>query len=328
MSCFVEEVIKLAKAEVDYLEKKSNKDLDSKTANAGDKNYTKYARDLDKISGFYNGKKNGFPWCDVFVDWLFVQAFGVENAKRLLCQPNKSAGAGCNSSMNYYKAKKQFYTSPKVGDQIFFYDSELDEASHTGMVVGFDSNYVHTIEGNTSSAAGVVANGGCVRQKKYALTYKRIAGYGRPKYDIKESAMITPTVTEPTVIKIGDVVDFTGSKHYLTKNVKTGSVCKPGKAKVTAIAVGAHPYHLIRVSGGGSTVYGWVDAKDIGADTPVEVEEKLDYQCIHTVGNGDTLWGLAVNYLDRGGRYKEIMELNNKKTTILRKGQKLKIPNK
>lgn len=325
MSCYAEEVIKLAKAEVDYLEKKSNKDLDSKTANVGDNNYTKYARDLDKISGFYNGKKQGFAWCDVFVDWLFVQAFGAENAKRLLCQPDKSAGAGCNSSMKYYKSKKQFYTSPKVGDQIFFYNSELTEASHTGIVIACDNNYVHTIEGNTSSASGVVANGGCVRQKKYDLTYKRIAGYGRPDYDVKATSTVV-TVTDPNNIKIGDIVEFTGTKHYLTKNVKTGSVCKPGKAKVTAIAVGAHPYHLIRVTGGGSTVYGWVDAKDIGADTKVETEAKLDYQCIHTVANGDTLWGLAVKYLDRGGRYKEIMELNNKKTTILRKGQKLKIP--
>ena len=39
----------------------------------------------------------------------------------------------------------------------------------------------------------------------------------------------------------------------------TGSTCKPGKAKITAIAKGkAHPYYLIAVSGGGSTVYGWI----------------------------------------------------------------------
>lgn len=324
MSCYVDVVIKLAKAEVDYLEKKSNKDLDSKTANAGDKNYTKYARDLDKISGFYNGKKQGFAWCEVFVDWIFVQAFGAENAKRLLCQPDKSCGAGCDSSMNYYKAKKQFHTSPKVGDQIFFYNSELTEASHTGVVIDVDSKYVYTIEGNTSSAAGVVANGGCVREKKYSLAYKRIAGYGRPKYDDKAPSIIV-TVTDPTNIKIGDLVEFTGNKHYINKNIKVGSTCKPGTAKVTAIATGVHPYHLICVSGGGSTVYGWVDAKDISGNAPAE-SEKTYYQCIHVIEKGDTLWGLAIKYLGSGGRYKEIMELNNKKTTILRKGQKLKIP--
>lgn len=65
-------------------------------------------------------------------------------------------------------------------------------------------------------------------------------------------------------IKVGDVVEFTGSKHYVSATATSASSCKPGKAKVTAIAKGkAHPYHLIAVSGGGSTVYGWVNAADI-----------------------------------------------------------------
>ena len=72
-------------------------------------------------------------------------------------------------------------------------------------------------------------------------------------------------------IKVGDVVEFTGSKHYVSSTATSASSCKPGKAKVTAIAKGkAHPYHLIAVSGGGSTVYGWTDAADIktGSSTP------------------------------------------------------------
>ena len=45
-----------------------------------------------------------------------------------------------------------------------------------------------------------------------------------------------------------------------------GAACKPGTAKVTAIAKGAkHPYHLIKQPGGGSTVYGWVNAADVQA---------------------------------------------------------------
>lgn len=65
-------------------------------------------------------------------------------------------------------------------------------------------------------------------------------------------------------IKVGDVVEFTGSKHYVSATATSASSCKPGKAKVTAIAKGkAHPYHLKAVSGGGSTVYGWVNAADI-----------------------------------------------------------------
>ena len=192
MNCYVEKVISIAKDEIGYLEKASNDQLDDKTANAGSKNYTKYARDLDAIPGFYNGKKQGYAWCDCFFDWLMVQAYGVEDAKRLLCQPNNSAGAGCKESMNYYKAKGQFYTSPVVGDQIFFGGS-FGSISHTGLVYKVDDVYVYTIEGNTSSKSGVVSNGGCVCAKKYQLSDKNIKGYGRPAYDIKSSTASKPT---------------------------------------------------------------------------------------------------------------------------------------
>lgn len=79
----ITKLIKVAKAEICYLEKKDNKSLDSKNANTCKGNYTKYARDLDNIKDFYNGKKNGYAWCDVFIDWCFVKSFGVERAKEL-----------------------------------------------------------------------------------------------------------------------------------------------------------------------------------------------------------------------------------------------------
>lgn len=186
MSCYVEKVISIAENEVGYIEKQSNMNLDSKTANAGKMNFTKYARDLDNIPGFYNGKKQGFAWCDCFFDWLFVKSYGVENAKRLLCQPDKSLGAGCQFSMQYYKNKGQLKSSPKIGDQIFFKNSS-GEICHTGLVYAVDKYYVYTIEGNTSTVSGVVANGGGVCKKKYKLNYNKIAGYGRPKYDASQT---------------------------------------------------------------------------------------------------------------------------------------------
>lgn len=67
-----------------------------------------------------------------------------------------------------------------------------------------------------------------------------------------------------TGLKVGDVVDFKGTQHYTSAAAKDAKICKPGKATITAIAAGkAHPYHLKAVSGGGSTVYGWVNAADI-----------------------------------------------------------------
>lgn len=63
-----QKVINIALAEEGYLEKKSNKDLDDKTANAGSANYTKFARDMDAIPGFYNGKSR--PWRGAIFLWI------------------------------------------------------------------------------------------------------------------------------------------------------------------------------------------------------------------------------------------------------------------
>lgn len=57
---------------------------------------------------------------------------------------------------------------------------------HTGIVTKVEDDYVHTIEGNTSSAAGVVENGGAVAAKSYSLLYSKIGGYGRPNYTLVE----------------------------------------------------------------------------------------------------------------------------------------------
>lgn len=178
-------VIKLALDQVGYLEKRNSSQLDDKIANAGSANYTKYARDLDLLGNFYNGPKQGFAWCDIFVDWLFVKCFGVENALNLLCQKYKSSGAGCTYSMAYYRANGQFHVrneKPQVGDQIFF-GSGLNDSNHTGIVYKVDDNMVYTVEGNTSSANGVISNGGAVCKKAYKRNYINIIGYGRPKYN-------------------------------------------------------------------------------------------------------------------------------------------------
>lgn len=180
MSNYASKVLKIAKAEVGYLEKKSNKNLYASSSNPGYNNFTKYAADLDKIDGFYNGKKNGYAWCAVWVDWCFVQAFGVEVAKKITYHTN--CGAGCTLAARQYKNAGRLFDTPKVGDEIFFKDSS-GGCSHTGLVYNVDDEYVYTYEGNTSAAQGVVANGGAVEKKKYKLGYYKIYGYGRPLYD-------------------------------------------------------------------------------------------------------------------------------------------------
>lgn len=179
----VERVIAAAKAEVGYLEKRTNSQLNDKTANAGWNNWTKYAAELDKLGDIYNGAKNGYYWCDVFVDWLFITTFGKETAMKMLYQPYKGLGAGCTYSAQYYKNNGAWYTSPKAGDQIFFAYSN-DGYDHTGIVVKVEGDRVYTIEGNTSGGSGVVDNGGGVFEKSYPLGYYQIGGYGRPNYSL------------------------------------------------------------------------------------------------------------------------------------------------
>lgn len=170
----IEQVISVALNEEGYLEKSSGNSLYDKTANAGSANYTKYAYDLSSV-GFYAGNMNGLPWCDMFVDWCYMQAFGASNAK-IITNQNPYGSAACSSSLGFYKAGNQFTKQPQAGDQIFF-------GNHTGLVYKVDSSTVYTIEGNTNSSSEVVANGGAVRCKSYPLSSSRIQGYGRPNYD-------------------------------------------------------------------------------------------------------------------------------------------------
>ena len=212
----IEKLLAVARNEIGYLEKETNSNLDDKTANVGNKNFTKYARDLDNLN-IYNGKKNGYAWCDMFVDWCFITAFGKEKALEIIFQPVPSYGATCTMSAEYYKEHGRFYTAdPKAGDQIFFTKDGGKTSYHTGIVEKVENGRVYTIEGNTSSAAGVVENGGAVRDKSYSLSYSQIGGYGRPKYEavdniqsssIQQSIIVVAAPIQYSNIKTGTVVD-------------------------------------------------------------------------------------------------------------------------
>jgi len=87
------------------------------------------------------------------------------------------------------------------------------------------------------------------------------------------------TVTAESEYKIGDEVMFTGTKHYTSSTSGIAKSCTPGRAKITNINLkGKHPYHVVRIIGGGSTVWGWVDADAIGAgaaDSTIKVGDKV-----------------------------------------------------
>ena len=193
-----------------------------------------------------------------------------------------------------------------------------------GIVTEVNGSTITVIEGNMSDAVGY---------RHIAVNGRYIRGYGVPKYASKATGTDAGTTGGETggtgntgagTCKVGDIVSFTGGKHYTNANAATGTACKPGKAKVTQVyqpGKAKHPYHLVAVSGGGSTVYGWVDAADIGGSASGGTRT-------HTVVRGDTLWALASTYLGSGSRYKEVMRLNGLTSEIIHVGQVLKMPAK
>lgn len=178
--CYASTVISLCRQENGYQEKKSNSQLEDKTANAGSNNFNKYAAFIDtNYPDFYNGKKNGYEWCDVYVDCMMIRAYGLDDALRLTCQPKKSLGAGVRYSYNYYKNAGRISDKPIPGAQCFFGDKAKSTYSHTGIVIAVGPSSVTVSEGNSSNM---------VREKTYSITDSSILGYGIPDYDAETTA--------------------------------------------------------------------------------------------------------------------------------------------
>lgn len=199
MKCTAPNLIAIAVAEIGYMEKETNAQLDNKTANAGDEDYTKYSRDL-RAAGYYNGNKQGFAWCDVFVDWCFFQLCGgdAKKAQEVECQTG-DCGAGCKFSMQYYQQAGRLFDDPEPGDQIFF--TRNGSITHTGIVETVSSTKITTIEGNTSNV---------VARRTYNRSDPYIKAYGRPRYDgsaatVKPSTG-TPEPAQPTGEQVYTVV--------------------------------------------------------------------------------------------------------------------------
>ena len=211
MAYTASKLIEIATAEIGYHEKASNSNLDSKTANSGNKNFTKYGRDLFK-AGFFNGNKNGFDWCAQFPTWCVWKLTGKNKKKTeyILCVGG-DLSAGCGFALKYYKQAGRFDKNPKVGDQIFFkYSNDDSTADHTGIVVRVTDKLVETIEGNSGNE---------VRHKVYQLNDKTIIGYGHPRYDA-ETATKAPAKEGAKTVNIAMPILRKGSTGEAVKTLQ------------------------------------------------------------------------------------------------------------
>lgn len=293
MSFTVSKLIKIAQAEIGYKEKETNSQLDSKTANAGDEDYTRYARDLYK-AGYYNGNKNGYAWCDVFVDWCFYQLCGKDSKKAqdIICQTGP-LGAGCTYSAQYYKNAKRYYTSnPKVGDQVFFGDFE-----HTGIVETVNGSSFTTIEGNASNQ---------VKRCNHKVGDGYTVGFGRPKYDAeapKEEATPKPETstkndTATYTVQKGDSMWMIAEKHGVS----------------TSALIEANPQIE-----NPSLLYAGQKINIPGTATAPAKPK------IYTVQKGDSMWAIAEKL---GVDYQALLDANSQieNKSLIYAGQKINIP--
>ena len=195
----IDKLIQIAKNEIGYLEKASNSQLDSKTANAGSNNYTKYWRD---VKPSYQGQ----PWCAGFVSWCFMKAFGQEKAKELL---KHWPYVYCPTLGNLFTKN----ANPKIGDIVIFYRNGA--FTHTGIVTAVIGDRFYTIEGNTSGASGIIANGGGVCAKSYLNSQMPGTKFCTPNYSL---------VKDTTPVSDSDTVKKQNTRAYIAQ-IKKDTKC-------------------------------------------------------------------------------------------------------
>ena len=134
---------------------------------------------------YYGREVSGaaYPWCMVFVQWVFDQA-DVKLPVRT---------ASCGALMRAAKAAGCWVTKGYQPGDVVIYDFPGGAATdHCGIVEAVDGTYISAIEGNTSSASD--ADGGAVERR--ARKFSQIVGAVRPSYDKEVEEVRYNTVEE------------------------------------------------------------------------------------------------------------------------------------
>ena len=173
------DVVSIALTQYGYHEGSSDEDMHGMNLD-GYKNYAEYNRLYGKLNdGSGNGNSYGYSWCAMFVSWCLRQA-RVPDATMETFIACSDTVRKCRR-LKMFKEASSGYT-PIAGDIIFFnkpeYAAQGFFASHVGLVVGADEEYVYTIEGNTDYYS--------VCQKKYPRNSEKVVGYAVPNYKVYE----------------------------------------------------------------------------------------------------------------------------------------------
>ena len=134
---------------------------------------------------YYGREVNGaaYPWCMVFVQWVFDQA-GVKLPVRT---------ASCGALMRAAQSAGCWVTGDyRPGDVVIYDFPGGAKTDHCGIVEAVDGTYISAIEGNTSSTSD--ADGGAVERR--ARKFSQIVGAVRPSYDKEVDEVRYNTVEE------------------------------------------------------------------------------------------------------------------------------------
>ena len=139
-----------------------------------------------KYNAWYYGREvsgAAYPWCMVFVQWVFDRA-SVKLPTRT---------ASCGALMRAAQAAGCWVTKGYRPGDVVIYDFPGGAATdHCGIVEDVDDSRVSAIEGNTSSSND--ADGGAVERRTRRLSL--IAGAVRPTFDEEVEEMRYNTVAE------------------------------------------------------------------------------------------------------------------------------------
>lgn len=165
----------------------------------------KYGAESDWDEQLYGWDASNVPWCDWYVDYAFIYNFGFETAVRMTFQENGGT-ALCRASADLYKQHGHWFTTPEVGDQIFFYYG--GEINHTGIVTSVNGDNITCVEGNYSDA---------VSRTYYNWTISnQIAGYGRPDWRLVEQIGESEESEDTPDVEPEPDPELSTERHYAT----------------------------------------------------------------------------------------------------------------
>ena len=180
-----------------------------------------------KYNTWYYGREvsgGAYPWCMVFVQWVFHQA-GV---------PLPVRTASCGALMNAARKAGQWVAKDFRPGDVVIYDFPGGAATdHTGIIEQVAASGVVAIEGNTSQA-GSQSNGGMVCRKERPNS--QIVGAVRPKYE-EETMIDISKLTDAEVLQLWGRIQTVLSKQPISARLRP----EWEDAQALAITDGSNP---------------------------------------------------------------------------------------